>query len=165
MRALVLAAAAATLTACGSSEPEAPPAAAPADELAAVVEPLEATPEVIEESAAMSTMNGTVTYLMRRALHPEAVIRVRLEDISRADAPATVLAETRVEAAGRSVPIAWQLEYDADAIDARMVYAVRAEILGPEDTLMWTSDTVHPVLTREAPADNVEILVVPVRGR
>ncbi len=95
MRALVLAAAAATLTACGSSEPEAPPAAAPADELAAVVEPLEATPEVIEESAAMSTMNGTVTYLMRRALHPEAVIRVRLEDISRADAPATVLAETR----------------------------------------------------------------------
>ena len=104
MRALVLAAAAATLTACGSSEPEAPPAAAPADELTAVVEPLEATPEVIEESAAMSTMNGTVTYLMRRALHPEAVIRVRLEDISRADAPATVLAETRVEAAGRSDP-------------------------------------------------------------
>ena len=105
------------------------------------------------------TLSGTVTYRERMALPVNALITVRLQDISRQDVPALLLAETSLSAQGKSVPIAWTLEYDPDQVQERLTYAVRAEIRDAAGRLLWTTDTVHPVLTRGAPSDGVDILL------
>jgi putative lipoprotein len=110
----------------------------------------------------MAAVTGTVTHLERRALPSEAVVIVRLQDISRADAPAILLGEQRIDLDGRQVPVAFEIGYDRAAIDERMSYSVSARIeLG--DELLMISDTVHPVITRGAPTKDLEIRVVPVR--
>lgn len=110
----------------------------------------------------MVTVSGTVTYLQRIALPPEAVVTVRLQDVSRMDVPAILIGEQRIALDGRQVPVPFEIGYDPAAIDERMSYAVSARIeLG--DQLLMISDTVHPVITREAPTTDVEIRVVPVR--
>lgn len=119
--------------------------------------------EVPVEAPANATLSGTVTYRERIPLRLDAVIRVRLEDVSLADAPALVLAETEFPAKGLSVPVPFELQYDPKRIDLRNRYAVRAEIRGGGNELLWTTTTMHPVLTADAPADGVEIQVEQVR--
>ena len=111
-----------------------------------------------------ASLGGTVVYRERMALPINAVIDVRLLDVSLQDAPARVLAQQTIEAAGQSVPIPYELEYDPGRVQESLSYAVRAEIRNADGTLLWTTDTVHPVLTRGAPSDDVEIRVVRVGG-
>lgn len=107
------------------------------------------------------TLSGTVLYLQRVALPPDAEVTITLSDVSRADAPATILGTTTFKAAGRQVPLAWAVAYDPAKIDERMACAVSARItIG--GALAWKSDTHTPVLTRGAPKGGVEIRVVPV---
>ena len=104
-----------------------------------------------------SRVTGSVTYRERIALPPSAVITVRLVDVSRADAPAELLAEQVIHTAGRQVPFEFVLEYDAARIQPTHTYAVQARV---EDggRLLFISDTMNPVITRDAPA-HVDIVV------
>ncbi|MGA9566735.1 MAG: YbaY family lipoprotein [Candidatus Korobacteraceae bacterium] len=95
-------------------------------------------------------ITGTVTYLVRMALPPDAAIDVRLEDVSRADAPATVLAENMFAAAGKQVPIPFQLPYSAKYIQPSHRYNVRARIT-VGDKLLFTTTQSYPVITNGAP--------------
>jgi uncharacterized lipoprotein YbaY len=104
------------------------------------------------------TLSGTVTYLLRIALAPDAVVEVTLQDVSKADAPAEVISTQTIETEGAQVPIAYSLKYDPAKIDAKNTYAVRATIT-EGGKLTWTSTQRYPVLTRNAPVDNVEIIV------
>lgn len=113
--------------------------------------------------ASSSAVTGTVSYVQRIALPPDAVLTVRLLDVSRADAPSVTLAEQTILLAGRQVPVPFSLAYDASAVDPRHTYAVRAEIRQGED-LRWTTDTMVPVLTRGAPSSGVEIRLAMVGG-
>ncbi|WP_198174169.1 YbaY family lipoprotein [Mesorhizobium xinjiangense] len=74
------------------------------------------------------TLNGTVAYRERIALPPSTVLEVALVDVSRADAPAITLAQTRVEPAGQ-VPIAFALDYEDTDIEPSRTYALEAKIL------------------------------------
>jgi uncharacterized lipoprotein YbaY/membrane-bound inhibitor of C-type lysozyme/uncharacterized membrane protein len=96
--------------------------------------------------AAEGVLAGTVSYLERMALPPDATIDVRLEDVSRADAAATVLAEQRIAAQGRQVPIPFELRFPAERIERSRTYAVRAEIRAPDGALLFTTTTHHGVL-------------------
>lgn len=102
-------------------------------------------------------VTGSVTYRERVALPPTAVVKVRLVDVSRADAPAELLAEQAVVTAGRQVPIEFTLAYDPAAINAAHTYAVQVRI---EDAgrLLFISDTQHAVITRDRP-HHVDIIV------
>jgi uncharacterized lipoprotein YbaY len=104
-----------------------------------------------------------VTYLQRVALSPNAVVEVTLQDVSRMDVAAVILASQTIQTQGQQVPIPYALDYDAGAIDPRMTYSVSARIT-ENGRLTWISTTMHPVLTRGAPSNNVEIIVEPVRG-
>jgi uncharacterized lipoprotein YbaY len=106
----------------------------------------------------LSDLNGTVAYLQRIALPPNAIIEVSLQDVSKADAPAEVLDSVKIPSAGRQVPIPFTLHYDAAQIDERYTYTVSARIT-VDGVLTWISKTQNPVLTRGAPTDNVEITV------
>ncbi len=110
---------------------------------------------------AMTAITGTVTYRQRIALPSNAVVEVKLQDVSRADAPAILVASQTIETQGKQVPIPYSLGYDPSAIDPRMTYAVSARIT-VDGKLRWISTTMNPVLTRGAPANNVEIVVEPV---
>jgi putative lipoprotein len=106
-------------------------------------------------------VTGTVTYLVRSALPPSAVIEVVLQDVSRADAPAETISSQRIEANGKQVPFPYELKYDPAQIDQSHTYAVRATIKDG-DRLLFTSTQSYPVITRGAPTSNVEIIVEPV---
>jgi hypothetical protein len=59
---------------------------------------------------------GSVTWLAAIPLPPDAVLIVRIQDVSRADAPALTLAEQRIELAGQPLPIRFKLTIDRDLI-------------------------------------------------
>lgn len=101
-------------------------------------------------------VTGTATYLDRALLPPGAVLEVYLEDVSRAGAPAEVIATDRQEALG-APPYPFALAYDPARIDPRFTYAVRARVtLG--DRLLMTTDTHVPVITGGAPKE-VEVIL------
>jgi putative lipoprotein len=89
-----------------------------------------------------ANISGTATYRERMALPPDAVFEATLEDVSRADAPALVVASTRV--ASPAVPISFSIGVDPARIDARRRYVVRGRIT-LNGQLLFTTDTVYPV--------------------
>ena len=112
--------------------------------------------------ATQAVLTGNVVYRQRIALPPDAVVKVSLLDISRADAPAVTLSQQTIPSNGQQVPIPFRLAYTPQAIDARHTYAVRAEIRTAGGSLAWTTDTVHPALTNGAPTDGIDVNVVQV---
>ena len=121
-------------------------------------------PTVAPQPPAMKTLNGTLSYRLRIAIPPETEATVRLVDVSRADAPATVIAETRFKTEGRQVPLPFRLEYDPSRIDQRLRYAVSGE-LRAGGRILFLNTTRHSVLTHGAPSDDVEILLEQLPGR
>ena len=113
--------------------------------------------------APQDAVTGTVTYRRPVPLPPSAVISVRLLDASREDIASAVIAEDRLSAEGKQVPIAFDLPYDPTKIQQRNRYVVRAEIRDGE-RLLFTTDTSYPVITQGNPTTGVEIVVVPVGG-
>lgn len=109
----------------------------------------------LSTAATAGTVTGTVTYLERIALPPEATLTVRLLDVSLADAPSKELS-TKVYALS-GVPQSFSLEYDDAMIDPRFTYTIDAAI-EHMDTLLFRSTTAHSVITRDAPMD-VNIVV------
>jgi putative lipoprotein len=109
-----------------------------------------------------ASVTGTVIYRERIALPDDAVVSVQLQDISQMDVKAAVLAEQVIRTGGKQVPIDYSLPYDPEAIDERFTYAVSARIEDGAGTLLSISDTVIPVITRDSPTKDVEILVVSV---
>jgi uncharacterized lipoprotein YbaY/heat shock protein HslJ len=99
-------------------------------------------------ASAMQKISGTVSYRERLALSNQAQLEVTLEDVSRQDVAATILARQLITDPGQ-VPIRYELEYRPGDIDERMSYAVRAKI-HDRGRLLFTTDTHTPVLTRGA---------------
>jgi uncharacterized lipoprotein YbaY len=108
-----------------------------------------------------AVITGTVTYLQRIALPPDATVVVTLEDVSLADAPSIVMGGDMIRTAGLQVPIPFSIAYDPAEIIPQHRYVVRAKIFYGED-LSWTSTTAYPVITQDSPTDNVEIMVQPI---
>ena len=104
-------------------------------------------------------VTGTVTYRERIALTPNALVEVKLIDISRADAPAVTIGELNIKNPGQ-VPISFQIEYDPSAIDQRFVYAVQVRIM-EGDQLAFINDTRYQVITRDSPT-HVDMVLVKV---
>ena len=110
----------------------------------------EQAPAKADEASAPETavISGTVSYRERIALSDQAELLVTLEDVSRQDVAATVIARQTIADPGQ-VPIRFELSYAPADIDERMSYSLRAKIQD-RGRLMFTSDTHTPVLTRGA---------------
>ncbi|HXV96979.1 MAG TPA: YbaY family lipoprotein, partial [Anaerolineae bacterium] len=116
--------------------------------------------DVIAVNTLQATLTGTVTYLQRIALPPQAVITVQLVDVSRADASAEIIAQQVITASGQQVPINFELVYNPLKIESNHTYAVQARI-EIDGQLSYINTTQYPVLTQGAPA-TVEVIVEPV---
>jgi len=87
-------------------------------------------------------IKGTATYRERMALPPNAVFEATLEDISRADAPAHVIARVRIEHPGNP-PIPFEITYDSSQVSSSHRYVVRARIVVARKVL-FTTDQQYP---------------------
>lgn len=93
--------------------------------------------------AMAQSIEGTATYRERMALPRGAVFEAVLEDVSRADAPAEVVASTRLESPG-TPPFSFTIPYDPSRILSNRRYVVRARIV-VDGRLLFASDGA-PVL-------------------
>lgn len=107
----------------------------------------------------VGTIKGMVVYRERMLLPPDAQIEVQLQDVSKADAMATVLTVVNMAAEG-APPYPFAIEYDSSKIDARMRYALRATIHSGDRLMFTNTDYIDPfsknpveVLVRRVPAD------------
>lgn len=110
--------------------------------------------------AQAGTVTGTATFRERIALPPEAEFEVVIEDIARADAPATVIGRTRLSPAGQP-PFRFSIPYEDSAVTPRGRYSLRATVRH-RGTLLFTTDRITRVLNgSDAP---IELLMVKVGG-
>lgn len=65
-----------------------------------------------QPSGLTGVLKGKVTYRERIALAADAIVEVVLQEVSRADAPATSIASQTIETQGAQVPIPFALTYD-----------------------------------------------------
>jgi uncharacterized lipoprotein YbaY len=114
------------------------------------------------QSQASGQVSGTITYRQRIALPDNAIVEVRLQEVSRLDAPAVTIAEQIIATEGRQVPFAFTLDYDPSEIDPRYTYVVQARIL-VDGELQWINTTAYRVITQGAPR-TVEVVVSPARS-
>lgn len=163
----VIAVIAATLTALSALACQSPPAAQPTPTPAAST-PAPAAPETpTPEAPAAScpptcpaSVTGTISYPGSAPLPPGAELTVRLEDVSRADAPSITIAERVIANPGQS-PIPFEIGYDPADIDARFDYSIQATIT-QGGALLFINDTVYSVLTWGHPS-GVDMVLVSVQ--
>jgi putative lipoprotein len=103
-----------------------------------------------------AAIEGTAAWRERMALPPGARFEAELQDVTRADAPAMVIARA-VIAEAPNPPIRFTIPYDASRIDANHRYAVRAAVRAG-GRLLFASDVPQPVLTQGA-GQTVELLL------
>ncbi|WP_088743630.1 YbaY family lipoprotein [Cobetia sp. QF-1] len=91
----------------------------------------------------------------------DAQLEVRLVDVSKADAPAGLIASTRYGGL-RQGPFPVSLQYDRNAIEEGHRYALQADVRS-EGQLYWINDTAVPVLGADSTSEReVEIPLVPL---
>jgi putative lipoprotein len=112
-----------------------------------------------EIQRALRAIRGTVSYRERIALPPNAVLRVRLLDVSSANAPSVTVAQKRIPIT-HQVPISFELPYHPETIKPQHTYVLDARIL-VAGKLRWVPATRHPVITHGNPR-KVDILLVSV---
>jgi putative lipoprotein len=95
-------------------------------------------------------LEGSVSYLERVALPPDAVVNVMLLDLSLVGVPQRVVAKQEIRPAGQ-VPIPFVLEYDRAAIDPAHRYGLRAKIFDARGRLLWINIVLVPVFRDGAP--------------
>jgi putative lipoprotein len=96
--------------------------------------------------AEVASIQGSATYRERVALPPNAVFEASLQDVSKMDVAADLLAKVRIASPGNP-PIKFVIPFDPARIEENRTYSVRAVIRAGND-LLFTSDTMTPVLTR-----------------
>lgn len=99
-----------------------------------------------------ATLRGTVSLTQTGRLPDGSVLTVALEDMSRADAPAVTLAETRIDLTGQQPPIPFAMDYPTAVLDPRTVYSVRARVTLGERLLFVTTETSPVDVLNPAPA-------------
>ncbi|WP_281994931.1 YbaY family lipoprotein [Ruegeria faecimaris] len=115
---------------------------------------------LIGSDVSAGSVTGTASYRERIAVPEDATLYIELQNISLADAPAVTLAAQRYVLSG--VPAEFELTYDDALIRDGMTYAVRGAIYRGSQ-LLFTTDTVYPVLTNGAP-DTADLLLVKTGG-
>jgi putative lipoprotein len=94
------------------------------------------------------TVDGEVFYLQRMALPPTATLKVTLQDVSLADAPAQTLASQSGPIKGQ-VPLPFHLTYDQKQIKPGHTYVISARIEVDGKLLLISTERYAVDLTLE----------------
>jgi uncharacterized lipoprotein YbaY len=111
--------------------------------------------------AANGRISGRLTYRQRNALTPGATARVRLLDVSRADAPAREVSRASV-AQFRQVPIPFVLYYPTAGVLPRGRFVLEAQIRDAAGRVLFSNRGVSTAVALTGrPVDNLEIVLRP----
>lgn len=100
-------------------------------------------------------VSGQALYRERIMLPPESRLEVKVQDVSKADAPAETLAMLARGDLG-APPYAFSFQIPSDQVEAGHRYSVRAAIYH-QDQLLFTTDQNHAVLAGE---DDSKLMLV-----
>lgn len=116
---------------------------------------------VTEGAAGMASVTGTVVYLPRIALPPDAMVTVSINNASLADAPPemTNLATKAFITEGNQVPLPFEVFYMPEDVMENAMYSIGATIRSASGELLFVSKEMNPVITNGNPTTDVEILV------
>ena len=104
-------------------------------------------------------VTGTVTYSEQVELPEEGVaVIIKVEEISRADAPAVTIGEQIIENPGNQVSIPFKIKYDPSEIDERFNYAMRVRI-EVNGELWFINTSRFDVITYNNPTSDVKVVV------
>jgi len=149
------------LTACTSGQrapaPVATPTPAPTPVPTAAIPPPAPVPVELPTPRERVSLEGTVTYLQRTALTPEAVVQVELRDATVPDAPP--IAKLVIQRPGQ-VPVAFSLSYEPSSLIPGHRYVLSARI---SDRGQLQFVTEQPIAAIPKPAAALEIVVAPVQ--
>jgi uncharacterized lipoprotein YbaY len=106
----------------------------------------EAAGKPAESPATPGLVTGTVSYLYRIAMPPTAVVDVQLQDISRDDSSAPIIAEQKIDFGDRQVPIPFDLKFDPAKINPLHRYGLHATIV-VDGAVRFRTETAYPVIT------------------
>lgn len=111
----------------------------------------------------VAAVTGTVVRGEGPALPRGAVLRIELLDVTKADAMASVVGEQTLALQGQAFPVRFEVEFDPTDIEPTHRYSVRATIAHGTE-LLYTTTSVHPVLTLEHARYGIELDLEPVQG-
>ncbi len=117
------------------------------------------------DTQGMDAVTGSITYLPRIALPPDAMVEVTVRNASLADAPSemTLLANQVFLTDGQQVPLPFTVLYSSADVDERVLYSVGATIRDSAGKLLFVSTTMTPVITQGNPTSDVEVMVEQVK--
>ncbi|EEY43684.1 lipoprotein-related protein [Vibrio mimicus VM223] len=92
------------------------------------------------------------------------MVTVYLQDVSLADAPATVIAKQNFITNGMQVPLEFNLAYDSSKIKASHSYSVSARI-EVDGKLRFITDTHYGVITDTNATKQVQMMLIGVQGQ
>ncbi|GAA0424312.1 hypothetical protein GCM10009133_36100 [Cocleimonas flava] len=124
----------------------------------------ESTPK--KESVAKvenATISGSVNYSESATPPAESKLYVRLNNVSLADASSVNMEELVFDLSDLSIPVNYEFSLPKDQLKANEQYAVRAEIRGKDDGLLWTTDTNNPVDAAKTSQTLDEIMMIEVK--
>ena len=126
------------------------------------IAPVNSTLELPSGGEPNASVSGTVTYMEKISLSPDARLEVEIRDVSYQDSAAPLIARQIISDPGQ-VPIDYRVGYNKDDIDSRNIYSVTARIIESDERLAFINDTSHEVITRGKPnrVDMVLVLVQP----
>lgn len=104
------------------------------------------------------TVVGTAIYRERIVLPPNAMFEATLEDVSRADAPATVLATSRIYPADELPPYRYSLSAPRAQLPASARVVVRARVT-VDGQLWFTTTQAYPVLVDGGGKQTIDVLL------
>ncbi len=107
-----------------------------------------------------ATVSGNVVSKESVTLPAGATIQVQIQDVSLADAAAKIIGEQTIDGGGKSLPLPYEVTYDAAAIEDRNSYSMSVRIEDKDGNLIYISDTNTPVITNGSPTQNVDVNVV-----
>ena len=112
-----------------------------------------------EPSVLPATISGTVTESDRARLPPDAIVILTLWNTT--TGYTTPVARIEFRANGQQVPIPFELDYDANAIDPAQTYALAGEI-DLAGRAIYRANSWVPVITQGNPIDDVGIPLEPI---
>jgi uncharacterized lipoprotein YbaY/heat shock protein HslJ len=115
--------------------------------------------------AMAGSLEGSATLKVPLPVPAEAIFEAQLQEIGPANAPASLLGKARFKA-GAGAPFAFRIPYVDGMLKAGHHYSVRA-LISEAGRLLFTTDTVQPVVPGALPAIQLELVPVgdaPLRG-
>jgi uncharacterized lipoprotein YbaY len=105
----------------------------------------------------VSAVTGVLKMPEGAVLPSDGSVRIQIQDVSLADAPAKVIGEQIWSSTGKEAPAGFEVEFDPAAIDPANSYTIAARVTDPEDRLLFVSTSSHPVITRGSPQFDLSV--------